>query len=270
MEQAASSYGSRARVTATVDEKRIRELLEAVSAGELAPDDALSRLRTLPFEDLGFARPDLHRALRTGFPEVVFCQSKTPEQVCAILNVLAQDSDTVMATRVTPEAAALVQSQFPGCRWHPAARILVLSRKGAEDSKALPGRILIASAGTSDEPVAEEAAVTAETMGADVHRLYDVGVAGIHRLFKHVDAIFSASVIVVVAGMDGALASVIGGLAACPVVAVPTSVGYGSSFGGVAALLSMLNSCAAGVAVVNIDNGFGAGCLAARILRLAA
>ncbi|MDE2125517.1 MAG: nickel pincer cofactor biosynthesis protein LarB [Armatimonadetes bacterium] len=253
-----------------MDQQRIRELLEAVRSGELAPDAALDRLRALPFEDIGFARPDSHRALRTGFPEVVYCESKTPEQVCAILRVLARDAETVMATRVSSETAALVQQEFADCRWHPSARILVLSQRAGASRNGSNGSVLVVSAGTSDEPVAEEAAVTAETMGARVQRLYDVGVAGIHRLFEHVDQIFAASVIVVVAGMDGALASVIGGLAACPVVAVPTSVGYGASFGGVAALLSMLNSCAAGVAVVNIDNGFGAGCLAVRILRTAA
>ena len=246
-----------------MQEDQILRLLEAVSRGETPAADALERLRTLPYETVGnFAHLDHHRALRTGFPEVVFGQSKTPEQVVQIVNRLRQTSDRVLVTRVTPEMAQEVVPQVEGLVYHPLPRVLVLDL--APDRPKKPG-ILVATAGTADVPVAEEAAITADLMGNEVDRVYDVGVAGIHRLLNQVDRLRRARVIVVAAGMDGALPSVIGGLVSVPVIAVPTSVGYGASFGGIAALLTMLNSCATGVAVVNIDNGFGAGTLASRI-----
>jgi len=240
----------------------LRELLEQIRDGSLSLDEALRRLRSLPFEDLGFAKLDTHRRLRTGFPEVVFCQGKSTDQMVTIISRLAQDGDTVLATRATPEQAQALQQALPQAAYHQAARLIVLH--------PLPPRpdeppIVVVCAGTADIPVAEEAALTAEAMGHPVQRIYDAGVAGLHRLLYHTESLFAARVIVVVAGMEGALASVVGGLVACPVIAVPTSVGYGASFQGLAALLSMLNCCAAGVAVVNIDNGFGAGYLAAVI-----
>ncbi len=246
-----------------MQEEHIRVLLEQVSQGNIAVDDAIERLRTLPYESVGnFAQLDQHRALRTGFPEVVFGQGKTPDQVTQIVERLAARNDRVMVTRVTPEMAALVQPHFPDMIYHALARILLLDR--AEGRVKKPG-VLVATAGTADVPVAEEAALTADLMGSQVDRIYDVGVAGIHRLLNQVDRLRQARVIVVAAGMDGALPSVVGGLVSVPVIAVPTSVGYGASFNGLAALLTMLNSCATGVAVVNIDNGFGAGVLAHRI-----
>ena len=246
-----------------MQEEHIRLLLEEVSRGTVAVDDALERLRTLPYETVGnFAHLDQHRALRTGFPEVVFGQGKTPEQVTQIVERLASRNDRVLVTRVTEEMSAQVVPHFPGMLYHTLARVLVLDRTQGRVKK--PG-VLVATAGTADVPVAEEAALTADLMGSAVDRIYDVGVAGIHRLLNQVDRLRQARAIVVVAGMDGALPSVVGGLVSCPVIAVPTSVGYGASFNGLAALLTMLNSCATGVAVVNIDNGFGAGVLAHRI-----
>ena len=246
-----------------MQEEHIRLLLEEVSRGTVAVDDALERLRTLPYETVGnFAHLDQHRALRTGFPEVVFGQGKTPEQVTQIVERLASRNDRVLVTRVTEEMSAQVVPHFPGMLYHTLARVLVLDRAQGRVKK--PG-VLVATAGTADVPVAEEAALTADLMGSAVDRIYDVGVAGIHRLLNQVDRLRQARAIVVVAGMDGALPSVVGGLVSCPVIAVPTSVGYGASFNGLAALLTMLNSCATGVAVVNIDNGFGAGVLAHRI-----
>jgi hypothetical protein len=219
-------------------------------------DEALEALRRLPFTDLEFAKLDSHRALRTGFPEVVLCTGKREEHVVAIMERLTTGPGPVMATRATPELFAAVQKIVPAVTYHDLARIITY------EPTPLPkvsGTVLVISAGTSDVPVAEEAAVTAEVMGNQVDRLYDVGVAGLHRLLAHIDRILSANVVIVVAGMEGALPSVVGGLVRRPVIAVPTSVGYGASFGGVAALLGMLNSCASGVTVVNIDNGFGAG-----------
>lgn len=222
-------------------------------------EQALERLRVLPFEDLDFATLDHHRSVRQGFPEVVLGQGKTSAQIAQIAMRLSEQSETVLVTRVGPEVFAAVQAVAPAAIYHPLARAITIDRRAASPRR--PG-IVVVSAGTADLPVADEAALTADLMGNDVVRISDVGVAGLHRLFAHLPRLLSARVLVVVAGMDGALPSVVGGLVAAPVIAVPTSVGYGASFGGVAALLTMLNSCAAGVAVVNIDNGFGAGCLA--------
>lgn len=246
--------------------ERIKLLLERVREGEVEVEAAVEDLRCLPYQDMGFARVDHHRALRNGLPEVIFAQGKRPEQVIAIARSLAGANDRLLITRVDPAMAEAVLEDLPELQYHELARVLVLDRAPAADPK--PG-ILIATAGTADLSVAEEAAITAELMGNSVERLYDVGVAGIHRLFDRADLLWSARVVVAVAGMDGALPSVIGGLVSVPVIAVPTSVGYGASFGGLAALLTMLNSCATGVGVVNIDNGFGAGCLAGNINRLA-
>jgi pyridinium-3,5-biscarboxylic acid mononucleotide synthase len=246
-----------------MQEEQIRLLLEDVSRGGVNVEDALDRLRTLPYEQVGnFAHLDQHRALRTGFPEVVFGQGKTHDQVIQIVERLSSRNDRVLVTRVTPEMSDAVLPHFPDMVYHTLARALVLDRADGRVKK--PG-VLVATAGTADVPVAEEAALTADLMGSEVSRIYDVGVAGIHRLLNQVDRLREARVIVVAAGMDGALPSVIGGLVSVPVIAVPTSVGYGAAFHGIAPLLTMLNSCAAGVAVVNIDNGFGAGVLANRI-----
>ncbi len=249
-----------------MEEKNLREMLEGVHSGEIAVDDALSELRDLPFETVGdFVRIDHHRALRQGFPEVVFAQGKTPEQVTQIMVRLAARGDRVMASRADAAHYEAVKGQLPDAVYHERPRVILLDR--TRDQK-LPG-VLVATGGTSDIPVAEEAALTAELMGNKVERLYDVGVAGIHRLLAYSDMLRRAHVVVVAAGMEGALASVVGGLVSAPVIAVPTSIGYGASFGGVAALLSMLNSCSTGVAVVNIDNGFGAGYMAGLINRIA-
>jgi pyridinium-3,5-biscarboxylic acid mononucleotide synthase len=245
----------------------IRLLLEGVRRGELDIDAALEQLRGLPYEDLGsFATLDHHRPLRSGLPEVVLGLGKQPEQVIAIARRLTESNDKVLVTRVEPAMAEAVCAAIPELTYHALPRLLVLDRSPSAEKK--PG-ILVVTAGTADLPVAEEAAVTAELMDNAVERMYDVGVAGIHRLLDQVDRLWQARVIVVVAGMDGVLPSVVGGLVSVPVIAVPTSVGYGASFGGLAALLTMLNSCAGGVGVVNIDNGYGAGCLAASINRLA-
>jgi hypothetical protein len=251
-----------------VNPARLRQLLEAVRDGRVAPDEAAQRLRHMPFEDLGFAKLDHHRAIRCGFPETVFCEGKTADQVVSIVGRLAGEGQDVLATRAAPEVYQAVRAAHPGAVYHQAARAIVLAQKG--ERPHLPGSVAIVSAGTSDQPVAEEARVTAELFGCRVTTFYDVGVAGIHRLLAHTRALAEASVVIVVAGMEGALASVVGGLVSAPVIGVPTSVGYGASFQGLAPLLTMLNSCAAGVGVVNIDNGFGAGCLAAMILRSAA
>jgi len=236
----------------------LRELLENVQEGEMDIEDALARLRGFPYEDLGFARLDSHRSLRKGFPEVIFCPGKTPEQVVQIVERIRVREGRVLAARANPEVAEAIQQAFPDAVYHTAARIVTLGEAAPQTGR---GTILVVSAGTADIPVAEEAGVTAEMMGSAVERLYDVGVAGIHRLFSNRERLFAASVLVVVAGMEGALASVVAGLVDRPVVAVPTSIGYGASFGGVSALLTMLNSCSPGVCVVNIDNGFGAGYL---------
>ena len=239
-----------------------KAILEAVSAGTLSVDEALLMLKTDPFEDIGYAKVDLHRKIRQGLPEVIYGAGKTPEQISGILETMAKNGQgRVLVTRLSPEAAETVAERHP-IAYDALSRTAVLGGKPAPDGI---GRIVVATGGTSDIPVAEEAAVTAEVFGSEVVRLYDVGVAGLHRLLAHKEDIMSASVIIAIAGMEGALASVIGGLADCPVIAVPTSVGYGASFGGISALLSMLNSCASGVSVVNIDNGFGAGYLAGLI-----
>jgi NCAIR mutase (PurE)-related protein len=245
-----------------MNREAVLKLLKHVRAGKTSPEDAAARLRHLPYENLGFARMDNHRALRQGFPEVVFCQGKTVEQVTAITGRILERHGTLLATRATPEMFEAVKSVAPQAIYHPLSRAIAVKQSRA--SRAV-GRILIMSAGTSDIPVAEEAAVTADILGSRVETVYDVGVAGLHRVLDQRAALEAARVVVVAAGMDGVLPSVVGGLVDRPVVAVPTSVGYGASFHGVAALLTMLNSCAAGVAVVNIDNGFGAGVLAHRI-----
>ncbi len=224
----------------------------------------MRELRAFPYEDLGFAKIDTHRDLRTGFPEVIFCEGKTPEQLTAVGGAVVARGGLLMATRADVAAFDAIREAVPDATYHEKARIVTA---GPAREKGGGGSILVVSAGTSDMPVAEEAAVTAEIMGNDVVRLYDVGVAGIHRLFAHRDEFERASVIIVVAGMEGALASVVGGLTDKPVVAVPTSVGYGASFEGLSALLTMLNSCAPGVVVVNIDNGFGAGYFASSVNR---
>lgn len=243
----------------------IRKLMQDVRSGELSPDDAVERLRHLPFEDLGFAKVDHHRALRVGMPEVVFGERKTPKQVAAIFKRLAQHGNNVLATRASKEQFAAVKKVVRGARYEVEARAIVLRRDIKRYGKGL---ICVVSAGTSDIPVAEEAVVTAELMGNEAERLYDVGVAGIHRLLAHREAISKARVVIVCAGMEGALPSVVGGLVGVPVIAVPTSVGYGAAFQGLAALLGMMNSCASNVTVVNIDNGFGAGYVASLINRL--
>ena len=242
----------------------LRHLFEQVRKKRLSPDDAVERLRHLPFEDLGFAKLDHHRALRQGMPEVIFAQGKTPSQVADIFTRLAAHGGNVLATRATEEQYAAVAAALPRAEYRPLPRAIVLKRDRKKHGK---GVIIVVSAGTSDIPVAEEAVVTAELMGNTVQHIYDVGVAGIHRLLAHREALTKARVIVVCAGMEGALPSVVGGLVGVPVIAVPTSVGYGAAFEGLAALLGMMNSCASNVSVVNIDNGFGAGYVASLINR---
>ena len=242
----------------------LRKLFDQVKEKQLSPDEAVDRLRHLPFEDLGFAKVDHHRALRQGMPEVIFSQGKTPKQVASIFSRLAQHGGNVLATRATEEQYAAVAALVEKADYRPLARAIVLKRDRKRYGK---GVIAVVSAGTSDIPVAEEAVVTAELMGNAVQHVYDVGVAGIHRLLAHRDALAKARVIIVCAGMEGALPSVVGGLVGVPVIAVPTSVGYGAAFEGLAALLGMMNSCASNVSVVNIDNGFGAGYVASLINR---
>jgi len=242
---------------------QLEELLQEVAAGRLSPESAIGRLRHLPFEDLNFARIDHHRSLRQGHPEVIYCAGKTVAQVVAIAERLAAADGAFLGTRATEEMAESLGDLFARVQWNPLARTVYLPP--ATRPPAV-GTVLVISAGTSDLPVAEEAAVTLEAFGHTAARLCDVGVAGIHRLLSATDRLQAADVAIVVAGMEGALPSVVGGLVRVPVIAVPTSVGYGASFGGLAALLAMLNSCAAGVTVVNIDNGFGAAVAASRIL----
>jgi NCAIR mutase (PurE)-related protein len=245
----------------------VRKLLEEVKHGTLSVDDAADRLKTLPFDDLGYALIDHHRQLRNGCPEVIYCAGKSVAQIEGIVTNLLEVGDTnVLATRATEEVAQAVMQLYPDAEWNPSARTIVIKRKPVRNNGS--GKILIVTAGTADMPVADEAMVTAEFLGNEVVKLCDVGVAGIHRLLAKLDVLSSASVIIVIAGMEGALASVVGGLTDKPVIAVPTSVGYGANFGGVSALLSMLNSCANGVAVVNIDNGFGAAYVASSINQL--
>jgi hypothetical protein len=248
-----------------MDPERLRDLLESVAARRMPVDEAMGELRELPFRSLGFAHADTHRHLRTGFPEVILGEGKTAEQIAAILVELARGGSTVLATRVTPEKAALILADVPEARHLPVPRAIVLGPMPAPDRGR--GTIAVLSAGTADVPVAEEAALTAELGGNKVERLFDVGVAGLHRLLAHREIVERSEITIVVAGMEGALPSVVAGLFARPVIAVPTSVGYGASLQGIAALLAMLTSCAAGVSVVNIDNGFGAGRLAAMLNR---
>jgi NCAIR mutase (PurE)-related protein len=242
-----------------------RDLLEQVASGKLAPEKALDALAFQPAESLEFATIDHHRALRQGFPEVIFGEGKTDDQVVSIAQRIAEHGNGVLATRVAPSAAKAVQAAIPGAEWNELGRTVYV--RGPNPAEVKQGSVLIVTAGTSDLPVAEEAAVTAGAAGCRVARLTDVGVAGIHRILSKRAELTEASVVIVVAGMDGALPSVVGGLVRVPVIAVPTSVGYGASFQGIAALLTMLNSCASGITVVNIDNGFGAAMAAARILQ---
>lgn len=248
-----------------MDEHALRALLQSVQQRGLSVQDALEQLRALPFTDLGYAKLDGHRALRQGFAEVVLCEGKQEAQVAEIMQTLCAGGGPVLATRATPTAYAAVHALVPAARYNALARTITHAPTPAPKRG---GTVLVVSAGTADMPVAEEAAETADIMGNAVERIYDVGVAGLHRLLAHTQQLMSASVIIVVAGMEGALPSVIGGLVRAPVIAVPTSVGYGASFGGLAALLGMLNSCASGLTVVNIDNGFGAGFAASRINQL--
>lgn len=241
--------------------QEVLSLLHKVEKGELKPEDALLELKLSPFEDLGYAKVDFHRGIRQGVPEVIYGQSKTAEQITGILETLGKNGcKNILVTRINQEKADHIANLFPS-NYEPMAKLAVVFPEETEKH----GSIVIATGGTSDMGVAEEAALTAEALGNRVTRLYDVGVAGLHRLLGNLEPLMTARAVIAVAGMEGALASVVGGLVDCPVIAVPTSVGYGASFGGVAALLSMLNSCASGVSVVNIDNGFGAGFLASKI-----
>ena len=248
-----------------MDPLELTRLLHDVREHRLTPEEAAARLKTLPYEDLGFAKVDHHRALRRGFPEVVFGAGKTAEQIARIVASIAARDQSVLVTRTNEEAYEAVRREHPEARFEATARCVLVDR-GAR--RALPGRVAVVCAGTSDLPVAEEAAVTALFFGAEVDRIYDAGVAGLHRLLEHMAEIRQADVVIVAAGMEGALPSVVAGLVATPVIAVPTSIGYGASFHGLAALLGMLSACASGIGVVNIDNGFGAAYLAASILRV--
>ena len=240
----------------------IRKLLEEVQSGSVSVDDALLKIKMAPFEDIGYAKVDLHRRVRQGAAEVIYGAGKTPEQIAGIIETMRRHGQNrILITRMLEEAAEYVANTVP-LDYRKDAKVGIVGDFPEPDGI---GKVVIATGGTSDIPVAEEAALTAEILGSEVVRLYDVGVSGVHRLLAHMDMIMEASVVIAIAGMEGALASVVGGLADCPVIAVPTSVGYGASFGGISALLSMLNSCASGVSVVNIDNGFGAGFLANRI-----
>jgi len=244
-----------------MDENYLKELLLGFKEGNIQLEQVLQQLKELPFEDLGFAKIDHHRALRKGFPEVVYCPGKTLKQIKAIFTSLNAKNKNILLTRASEEIYNELQVIDQRLQYNSQARIIYIEK----EQRAKQGKVLIICGGTSDIPIAEEAALTAELMGAKVERIFDVGVAGIHRLLNYKDKIFSANVIVAIAGMEGALASVVAGLAACPVIAVPTSIGYGASFHGLSALLTMLNSCAPNVAVVNIDNGFGGGLMAALI-----
>jgi NCAIR mutase (PurE)-related protein len=249
-----------------MDNQHLKALLQQVQGGQLDLNAALEQLKTLPFENLGYARIDNHRCVRTGVAEVIYCEGKTVEQTQGIVQRLARHHDNILATRASREIYEGIREVTDDCVYHSMARIVVIKPREIEKV----GNLAVVTAGTSDIPVAEEAAITAETLGNRVNRIYDAGVAGIHRILNVREDLFQANVAVVVAGMEGALTSVVGGLVSCPVIGVPTSVGYGASFGGVAALLCMLNSCASGVSVVNIDNGFGAAYQASLINKLAA
>lgn len=248
------------------DQDYLERILSAIAQGEISPEEAKEKLKYLSFEPVAdFAKIDHHRQLRTGFPEVIWSQGKTIEQMIQIISVMREKSAVVMATRLEPDTAEILQTHIPDLRYYPMAKIAAIG----QNKPIYKGKISIVTAGTADLPVAEESAITAELCGFRVERLWDLGVAGIHRLLSHSHLIAEADVLIVVAGMEGALPSVVAGLASCPVIAVPTSIGYGASFGGLSALLTMLNSCATGIGVVNIDNGFGAAMLAGQILRLA-
>ena len=243
----------------------VKKILEQVSMGTLSPEEAGEMLKNLPYEDLGYAKLDLHRKLRSGFPETVYCQGKPDQYLADIFDTLYRENGEVMGTRATEQQYLLVKERIPGIIYDPVSRIL----KAEPEGKERKGCVAVCTGGTADIPVAEEAAQTAEYFGCAVDRIYDVGVAGIHRLLSQRDRLMKANCIIAVAGMEGALGTVVAGLVDCPVIAVPTSVGYGASFHGVSALLTMLNSCANGISVVNIDNGYGAGYLATQINRLA-
>ena len=243
---------------------QLREILRQVKVGNLEVEEALNRVRWLPYEDIGFAKIDHHRPLRTGFPEAVLCQGKTADQVVGIIERLLPSADVVLATKANPEVFAEIRKTVPSAEYNALARLVIIGRMNPPD---VEGSVLVLTAGTADIPVAEEAVATARAMGSPVEQVYDVGVAGLHRLLDHRSQLLAARVIIAVAGMEGALASIVSGMVSVPVIAVPTSVGYGAGFQGLAALLGMLNTCAPGVAVVNIDNGFGAGYLAGLILR---
>lgn len=238
-----------------MDQQELRRVLEQIADGTMSIDDGVLKMKEAPYEDLGFAKIDHHRAIRQGVAEVIYGASKTPEQILKIAkHMVERGQKTILITRMSQEAAELVQAELDLC-YDPLCKVGIVGEKPVPDGV---GKIVVATGGTSDIPVAEEAALTAEVLGNEVVRLYDVGVAGLHRLTSHLDELMSAKVVIAIAGMEGALTSVVGGLVDCPVIGVPTSVGYGAAFGGVSALLSMLNSCASGVSVVNIDNGFGA------------
>ncbi|BAQ65065.1 nickel pincer cofactor biosynthesis protein LarB [Geminocystis sp. NIES-3709] len=248
------------------DHNYLEKILSEIEQGKISSKEGVEKLKYFSFEPIGdFAKIDHHRQLRTGFPEVIWSEGKTTEQIISIMQVMREKSPIVMATRLEPKIAKILQTQVHDLRYYPMAKIAAIG----QNSVKYQGKILIVTAGTADLPVAEESAITAELCGFQVERLWDVGVAGIHRLLSHRHIIAEADVLIVVAGMEGALPSVVAGLASCPVIAVPTSIGYGASFGGLSALLTMLNSCATGIGVVNIDNGFGAAMLAGQILRLA-
>lgn len=248
-----------------MDYRLLRDLLDRVQNRDVDVETALNQLKKLPFVDLGYAKVDFHRQMRSGVPEVIYCEGKTVEQIQGIVTEMAPRHQNILATRVDSEIYNGIKMVASDIQYHEAARIVVIKPRPTDRV----GNIAVVCAGTSDIPMAEEAAVTAEVLGNNIKRIFDVGVAGIHRLLSTCDDLFEANVAVVAAGMEGALASVVGGLVACPVIAVPTSIGYGASFGGIAALLSMLNSCASGVSVVNIDNGFGAGYQASLINKMA-
>lgn len=244
---------------------QIMEILQKVSRGDLSPQEALNAIKDCPYQDLGFAKVDHHRELRKGFPEIIYGEGKTDEQIIKIAREILKKGNNLLITRVGKPVYERIKKKIPKIHYNPLARIVFLQQREPEGGK---GTVVVLTAGTSDIPVAEEAVVTAETLGNNVQKIYDVGVAGLHRLFGEYEKIRDARVIIVVAGMEGALPSVVAGLVTAPVIAVPTSIGYGASFKGLAALLAMLNSCPGGVAVVNIDNGFGAGCLASLINHL--
>ncbi|MDD4565803.1 MAG: nickel pincer cofactor biosynthesis protein LarB [Eubacteriales bacterium] len=252
-----------------MDQSYLQNILNKVAEGKMDTLEAMDKLKELPFQDIGFANIDQHRNIRIGQSETVYCEAKTPEQVAAIIDKMREKNSTVLGTRASEDVFQHVKTVVPEAVYHSEARMIVVKSKNDKKEEFRTEKIIaVVTAGTSDIPVAEEAAITAESMGNPVERIYDVGVAGIHRLLSKIDRLQAANVLIVVAGMEGALASVVGGLVGKPVIAVPTSIGYGASFGGIAALLAMLNSCAAGVAVVNIDNGFGAACLASKINQL--